>query len=431
MDHSTAQQLGRAKAIFEAAVRSVQPEELLTNFDYEDAAGRSLASFERIWVVGAGKAAMAMAGSTERRLEGYTLAGQVTVPTGYCATLPALQPRPNVIQVTEGEHPYPGESSVDAAEDALEIARQCEEQDLMLVLISGGASALWCLPGPGISLDNIRRVNELLLQSGASIHRINEVRTQLSQIKGGKLARAGFPATTLALVISDVPGDDLSIIGSGPTVKCETLRWDAADTLHKLRLWYRVPPIVRDHLWHGHEVPPVRQPWDRVKNFMIGNNATALAGAGRAAESFGYDVKTRENVTGEARLVGREMALHLVNQPPGVCLLWGGETTVTVTGSGIGGRNHEAALAAAEVLGGSGKNAVLLSGGTDGIDGPTGAAGAWATSATVRNLRGKGLDANRALENNDSYTALAAVGSSFSTGPTHTNVMDVMVGLVF
>jgi len=420
-----------SQAIFHAAIRSVQPDRLLQNFDLAEAAGQPLANFERVFVVGAGKASMAMAGALENLLPAQLAGGQVVVPHGYSATLPANQRRPAVIKVLESGHPVPDEASVRAATDALTTAQQCGPKDLLLVLLSGGGSALWCAPAAGISLADLGHANRALLHSGAAIHEMNAVRKHLSAVKGGRLAAAAWPATSLTIVISDVPGDDLSVIASGPTVSDPSSFGEARAVLDRYGLWECVPESVREHLLagvQGHipETPgPGANSLSRAHVRLVGTNRHALMSAAARAENLGYKPAVRCDVTGEARKVGQALAETILTQPSRTCLLWGGETTVRVTGTGVGGRNHEVALAAAIAMEDSGRDVAVLSGGTDGVDGPTGAAGAWATPQTVVCSE----TARAALRDNDSYPFFVTAEGSIETGPTHTNVMDVIVAL--
>jgi hydroxypyruvate reductase len=341
----------------------------------------------------------------------------------------------------------PDAAGVDAARRALGEARAGGPDDLLLALVSGGGSALWPAGAGDVTLDDMREVVRLLLRSGAAIDEINTVRKHLSLVGGGRLAEAAHPAELLALVISDVVGDDLSVIASGPTVPDATTFADAERVLRARGPWDAVPARVRRHVEAGvagavaETVKPGAGCFARARTVLAGGNRDALAAARAAAARRGYAVRVvSERLVGEAREVGAALAREALDAARDaardaaaagrpVCLLWGGETTVTVRGAGRGGRNQELALAAALALDGAPEDVVVLSGGTDGVDGPTDAAGGWATPRTAAAARAAGLDPRAALDANDSHTLLHAAGALVVTGPTHTNVMDVQVAL--
>ncbi len=409
-----------------------QPAALLRDVRLADLLDRPLGAFRRVVLVGAGKAAMAMAGVLELRLGDRIDEGLVVVPHGYRATAPAGQPAPRRTEVVEAGHPVPDVAGVEAAHRTLDLAEKLGADDLLLVALSGGGSALWPAFAEGITLDDAQRTFRLLLHSGADIAAVNTVRRQLSRIGGGKLTRAAHPATVLTLVVSDVVGDDLGTIASGPTVPDPTTRADALAVLERFGLTDRVPPSVRATLAQ-HTAGPALPEAERVRTVLVGSNRDALAAAQAEAERRGYAVHLYPGpVTGEAREAGRRLAREALAAEADVptCLLWGGETTVTVRGDGRGGRNQELALAAALALDGTGRAVLLLSGGTDGVDGPTDAAGAWASPQTLRQARALGLDAAAHLGANDAYPFFDTLGHLVRTGPTHTNVADVQVALV-
>lgn len=426
-----------AKALYDAAVRSVQADRLLEAqgmpawLDQPDA-------YRRVVVVGAGKAAMAMAGAVEARLGRRIDAGMVVVPHGYRATLPQTQRAPDVVEVVEAGHPVPDTAGAEAAARVHALAAACGPGDLLLVLISGGGSALWPAPASGLSLADVQATTGLLLRSGADIHQINTVRKHLSSLKGGRLAAAASPATVRALVVSDVVGDDLAVIASAPTMPDPSTYAQAVAVLDRFALWRDVSTPVRNHLERGVQgaLPETPKPgaacFARAQTMLIGSNREALEAARQAAEQRGYTARiVAHTLVGEARAVGKAVVqgvLEADDRRP-VCLLWGGETTVTVTGTGRGGRNQEVALAAALALEGSPRRVAVLSGGTDGIDGPTDAAGAWATPHTAPTARALGLNPAAFLANNDAYTFFEQAGGLLRTGPTHTNVMDVLIAL--
>ncbi len=427
-----------AQAIFRAAVRGAQADVLLTQTPWTTWAPKSLDQYRRVVVAGMGKAAMAMAGMVEQQLGERVAEGAVVVPHGHTQTPPPHCPPPRRIEVLEAGHPVPDEHSVRAARHILSLAEACADHDLLLVLISGGGSSLCADFEPPVTLADAQCTFRLLLESGADIHQINTVRKHLSRIGGGRLAQAAAPADVLALVISDVVGDDLSVIASGPTVPDPTTFAEAIAVLRRYDLWHRVPASVRVRLEAGVTDPSLETPkpadprFARVVTRLIGTNRRALEAAADEARQRGYSVRiVTDRLTGEAREVAVRLvtALREGREDRPVCLLWGGETTVTVRGSGRGGRNQELALAAALAMDGWEAEAVLLSGGTDGRDGPTDAAGAWATPDTASRARTCGMDPQAYLDNNDAYTFFKALDQLLFTGPTHTNVMDVQVGL--
>ncbi len=417
-----------AKRIFGAAVHSVSAYRV-----FEQVA--DLPIFGSCRVVGAGKAAMTMAAALEQCFPNASFEGEVVVPHGYMDSFPDKLARPAAIRIFEGGHPIPDINSQRAAERALSVAKDCERDDTLVVLLSGGASALWSAPINGLSLQDIRTVNQMLLQSGADIHQLNTIRKHISAIKGGRLAEAAWPGHVVTLAVSDVIGDDSSVIGSGPTVGDPTTWQDATEIIQRLDL--QLPTEVHQCLQLGIEGSLPDTPKLNTKLLeqsvfqLLASNVDALKAAKAAAQTMGFEVVSVDHdVCGEAREVGAAMARRVLRLKPGQCFIWGGETTVTVRGNGKGGRNQELALAAACVLEGASLDAVLLSGGTDGIDGPTDAAGGWVTPNTVPVALAHGVDPYAALEANDAYNCLRATKQLLITGPTHTNVMDVGIGLV-
>lgn len=441
--------LSDAQAIYRAAVRRVQADRLLDELDEHWLNVIREATREdggRVHVVGMGKAAMAMAGALERKVEGSACEGVVVVPGGYPDTLPEEQHAPQHIEVMTGGHPVPDAGSQKAARRFLDVAGGCTEDDLLVVLISGGGTALTTAPAGGIPLDDARHTFQLLLESGADIHAMNAVRKHLACVGGGRLARAAAPARILALVVSDVVGNDLSTIASGPTVPDPTTYGEALDVLDRYGLTHEVPDSVRVHLEAGArgECSETAKPGDscfeRTETVLIGTNEVALDAARREAEERGYMVPhVTTGVTGEARDVAyshvQAMQEAACQTAKPACLLWGGEPTVTVRGDGKGGRSQEVALAGCLAfheaeLGANERPMLMLAGGTDGIDGPTDAAGGWATPALLNEARTQSLDLRARLDNNDAYTALNRLGALLITGPTHTNVMDIHVALL-
>lgn len=428
-----------ARAIFEDAVRRVQADRLIDGAEDRDWAPRSLSAYDGVRVAGMGKAAMAMAGVVEARYPERVETGLVVVPDGYPDSFPDRLPVPRRVEVMEGGHPLPNRQSVQAGRGLLEHAHELEEDDLLLALVSGGGTALSAVPMAALDLADLKTTYHRLMAAGVPIHPANVVRKHLTQVGGGQLARAARPADVAALVVSDVVGDDMSVIASGPTVPDPSSYEDAMEVLYRHGLWHDVPSTVREHLAAGardrRPETPTRgdECFEATRTTLIGSNAMALEAARMTAENLGYTVvSVAPNVEGEARQVGREHAQELLDETEGdtICMLWGGETTVTVTGDGTGGRNQEVALGAALALEDAEHPMVVLSGGTDGIDGPTDAAGAWATPETTAVAREAGSDPAAHLERNDSYPLFNQIDQLLRPGPTHTNVMDVQVGLV-
>ncbi len=389
----------------------------------------------RLFLLGGGKAAAAMAAALEELLGPRVAGGVVSVKYGH--VVPTAR-----VRVLEAGHPLPDAAGVAAAEEVLALAREAGPEDLVLVLISGGGSALLTAPARGITLEDKTAVTRLLLDAGAPIGELNAVRKHLSRIKGGQLARALAPARSVALILSDVLGNPLDVIASGPTVPDLTTFGDALEVLRRRHLLEVVPAAVREVLQAGAagRLPETPKPGDPVftltRAVIIGDIRQALAAAAEEARTQGFrPVLLSESVEGEARVVGAELG-RLAREaragrfgPPPLCLLQGGETTVTVRGRGRGGRNQEVALGAAlEVAGIPG--VLVLSAGTDGTDGPTDAAGAVADGTTLERARARGLDPHDALARNDAYPFFAALGDLVITGPTLTNVNDLMLALV-
>jgi glycerate-2-kinase len=442
----------RAESIFWAAVEACEPSGLVVRAlaALPTAVHRGLEQRRgRLVVLGAGKAVRAMARALEDEL------GEPPPPPPPVPGVKALPPPPALegfivakrgangpglrrIRVAEAAHPVPDEAGRAAADEMLRIAGSLDRNDVLFVLLSGGASALLAAPAPGLSLADLCAATEMLLRSGATIDEANAVRKHLSRIAGGQLARASGAAALIAFAISDVPGERLDTIASGPTVPDPTTFADALAVLERRNLAAAVPAAVRAHLERGargeiEETPKPGNPaFERARTLVIGSNATALQAAARRAKALGYRVAAAPGaLRGEAREAGRALAAQLLalrGRGP-ACLLAGGETTVRVVGPGRGGRSQEVAAAAALALAGT-PRALLLAAGTDGEDGPTDAAGAAVDGETARRAREAGLDLEGALAQNDTYSALDRAGALFRPGPTGTNVADLLVGLV-
>jgi hydroxypyruvate reductase len=382
----------------------------------------------RVLVVGAGKASAAMAAALEDVLGDRLHDGYVVVKDGY--KVPTRK-----VQIVEAGHPVPDPRGEEAARAILERAHHAAEADVVFVLISGGGSALLPAPAPPVTLDEKRALTRMLLGAGATITELNAVRKHLSLVKGGRLAQAAAPARVVTLVLSDVIGDPLDVIASGPTAPDASTFADAVAVLRRRGVWAAAPPAVRARLEAGvrGEVDETPKPGDptfaRVRHHVIGNNALVTDAAMARAAALGYrpTLLTRA-LEGEARDVARALVARARALPPPAALIAGGETTVTVHGSGRGGRCQELALAAAIALDGVG-DVVLLAGGTDGTDGPTDAAGGLVDGGTVTRLRAAGIAARTALDANDAYTALGASEDLLVSGPTCTNLLDLYLVL--
>ena len=391
----------------------------------------SLKSFRNIYVVGAGKAGAGMGQAMERLLGKRIAGGSINVKYGTAAKL-------RRVGVQECAHPIPDDNGQAGARRIAEILNQAGSGDLIICLISGGASSLLPLPAPPVTLEDKQKTTRLLLESGANIHEMNSVRKHISALKGGQLARLAYPATVLTLILSDVVGDDLDVIGSGPTVPDRSTFANARNIIEKYDLGKRIPASVRERL--AQDTPETPKPGDRifakVQNLIVGSNRLAVDAAASQARAMGFHTLVLSTfVGGEARQIARMHAaiakeLRSSGRPvklPG-CVISGGETTVTLRGQGLGGRNQEFALAAAMDLAGI-KDVAILSAGTDGIDGPTDAAGAIVDGTTVKRAQALGLNPAGFLANNDSYHFFERTGGLIRTGATETNVADIQIVL--
>ncbi|MDQ2694378.1 MAG: DUF4147 domain-containing protein [Pseudomonadota bacterium] len=393
--------------------------------------------WQRIHLVAFGKAACAMAQAAQTRIPQALLAGEGIVVTNYenVTEVPGCR-------VLGASHPLPDAAGLRGAKAIAERVSQAEEGDLVLVLVSGGGSALVPYPPDSISLEDKIAATQVLLACGADINQVNCVRKHLSRLKGGGLARLAAPAALHALILSDVLGDDLSAIASGPTVPDPTTYADAVQVFKSRGVWDHVPASVRAHLDRGcaGEVPETPKPNDplfaRVGNTLIGSNRLSVEAIRKAAAQDGHAVQVYSTaLSGEAREEAEKLAKAAADKMHGqrpLALVAGGETTVTLRGSGRGGRNQEMALAfalAAERLN-LPPRWVFLSGGTDGRDGPTDAAGGLVDPWTLERMRAAGGDPKALLDNNDSYRALALAGDLLRIGATGTNVADLQVLLI-
>jgi glycerate 2-kinase len=399
-----------------------------------------LERFDRIMVIGAGKASAAMGGAMESILPD-PIRGRIThglIITKYGHSVPLKK-----IKVIEADHPVPDEAGEAAAKKLLEIAETADENTLVINLISGGGSALTPLPAGGITLENKQETTDALLECGAAIHEINTIRKHLSRFKGGQLARAVHPAIMINLVISDVVGDDLSTIASGPAVPDTTTFRECLDIVRKYGLETGLPAPVLNHLNQGAagKSPETPKPGDpvfcNIHHHIIADNMAALKAAQKKADQLGYNSLVLSSmIEGETREVSKvhtAIAKEVVRSghpvAPPACILSGGETTVTIQGNGKGGRNQEFALACVSDIAGL-ENTVILSCGTDGTDGPTDAAGAIADHTTLSRAKALGLDPDRYLSENNAYPFFSQLNDLVKTGPTRTNVMDIRIILI-
>ena len=417
-----------ALAIFRAALAAADPAAAVARYF----ARRDLSRFRHIFVAGAGKAGASMARAAEHALGRRITAGLLNVKDGHLAKL-------RHIELNECGHPVPDARGVAGARRIADLARAAGAGDLVICLVSGGASALLPLPAQGITLEEKQEVTRLLLASGAPIEHINCLRKHISAIKGGQLARLAAPAAVESLLLSDVIGDPLDVIGSGPTAPDASTFAEASAILDRYGIRTRVPRSVLARIESGvrGEIPETPKPGDpvfaRVRHTIVGGNRLALEAAAHAARALGYrTLILSSSIQGETRdvarmhaAIARETAEHSHPVKAPACLISGGETTVTIKGSGLGGRNQEFVLAAALEIRGL-PNVVVFSAGTDGTDGPTDAAGAIADGQTADRKPG----AARYLDNNDSYHYFQPLGDLVITGATHTNVMDVHIVLI-
>lgn len=432
-----------AREIFDAAVRAVDPAEAIRRHVVRNGArltiGRERVDLTRagqIVVVGLGKAGAPMAAAVEEILGDRISRGVVVTKYGHA------QPT-QVIRIHEAGHPVPDDAGIAGAQAVLDHVTGLGPDDVVLVLISGGGSALTPAPVDGITLGEKQALTKALLACGADIREMNTLRKHISRIKGGQLARAAAPARVFTLILSDIVGDPLDAIASGPTVPDPRTYADALAILDKYGIRRDVPASIRAHLEAGAagKVPETPKPDDplfrRVASVMVASNIQALEAAQAEAKRLGFRTMILSSfVEGETREIARihaalALEVRASGHPlrPPACLITGGETTVTLKGTGKGGRNQEFALAAALDIAGV-PDVVILSAGTDGTDGPTDAAGAVADGDTVARAHAAGLAPRAVLDGNDAYPFFERLGDLVITGPTRTNVMDVRLVLV-
>jgi glycerate 2-kinase len=430
--------------LIKAALQAVDPALAVKNYfsQHPEVAAQIRETRGRVIVVGAGKAGTPMAMAVTELFGDKIFEGQVIVKYGHTGQTP--ENRPLRIKIKEAGHPVPDEAGLQATQEIAELLSQTGPDDTVICLLSGGGSALTPLPAPGLTLADLQATTTELLAAGAIINELNTIRKHLSGSNGGRLAQLAVPARLYALILSDVVGDPLEVIASGPTVPDPTTFADAWHIVEQYRLQERLPRPVVERLQAGRagEIADTPKPGDpifeRVHNAVIGSNRIAAQAAVEAAQMAGLEAMLLTTfVEGEAREVARVvagLAKGLVKDegslPRPACLVLGGETTVTLKGKGRGGRNQEMALAAAIALQ-NWPNVTLICLGTDGTDGPTDAAGAFADGATVSRAQRLGLDAVDFLNRNDAYNFFGPLGDLIMTGPTNTNVNDLIIILAW
>lgn len=402
---------------------------------FADSVKIDLSKYERVLVIGGGKASAGMASGIEAILGKRITGGVVNIPDAL-----KLEAAVHFIELHRATHPVPSEKGVQGVKKMLELVGSPSNRDLIICLISGGGSALMPLPLEPVELSDEIEVTNLLLRSGAEIDEINAVRKHISAIKGGRLAQKLYPSTVLTLVMSDVVGDKLDAIASGPTVPDTTTYGEAKQILLRYNLWRKVSGRVRSAISHGSKDISIETPkpgsriFSSVFNILVGNNKLSCLAAASSLRKSGYNTLVLStHVRGEAREVGKICAgilsdirgNNLPISPPAAVVL-GGETTVTMTGHGKGGRNQELVLSAAIGIKDT-SNAVVASMGTDGVDGPTNAAGALADNRTVRRARKLELNPDYALQTHNSYDFFNKLDDLLITGPTGTNVNDIII----
>lgn len=436
-----------AQKIFEAGLERVNSKNLLVQllqFDGQilkiktetEELSIDLSHFSKIKLIGFGKAAAQMASALSSILGTKLVEGILVIKDSTSTKLPEN------FKIFKGSHPVPSEASLEAGKALIEFSKNCKEEELVLAVTSGGASALMELPAEGLTLNDIKETTEVLMKSGATVAEMNCIRKHLSMIKGGRLALTIYPATLVNFILSDVVGDDLSVIASGPTIADKTTFNDAWRVIEKYNLTSKLPMKVLEHIKiAADETPKIGDiKLSRTRNILVGTNRQALTAARKKAQELGYDTLILSHqLAGEASLVAqkfyaftKEMEKNPKMKRP-ACILAGGETTVTVQGKGKGGRNQEMALAYLCCLVEENSNLfehVFFSASTDGNDGPTDAAGAFASMKTLLSSKNLNLDPEKFLDENDSYNFFDKAGGLFKIGKTETNVCDLQILLI-
>jgi glycerate 2-kinase len=431
----------QAIEIFMAGVESVKPDNLINryvsikdNVLHIEKISFDMSVLKNIYIVGAGKASAAMARAMENILGARITEGHII--TKYEHSVPL-----RFIGITEAGHPVPDENGLKGTGKILSIVNRAQIDDLVICLISGGGSALLADVPEGCTLEDLKALSSILLKTGANITEMNCIRKHLSKVKGGLLAKAASPARVVSLILSDVIGDPLDVIASGPTAPDPTTFSDAISILRKYNIENEIPKQIYQVLYEGSEnkrqetMKESDEMFLRTSNLIIGTNLLSLKTAKEKAELLGYESRVITNrLDGDVNDVAYFIIDHIkqaMNEKhrEKICLLFAGEPTVSMKGSGTGGRNQHLALIMALLL----KNkpgVTFLSGGTDGTDGPTDATGAVADSLTSKNSRNLNLDMEKYINDFDSYNFFRQEGGLIITGPTQTNVMDIMVALI-
>lgn len=430
-----------AKEIFLAGIEIVKPDILIPHFvSMENDVLKienhrfQLAEIKNIYLTGAGKASALMAKAIENILGSRISSGHIVTKYGHAVPL-------KYAFVTEAGHPVPDENGVKGTESILSIVNKASKNDLVICVISGGGSALLTDIPDGCTLNDLKILTDLLLKSGANINEMNCIRKHLSKVKGGMLSSAAYPARVVSLILSDVIGDPLDVIASGPTAPDPTTFKDALDIIEKYGIKDKIPAGITKILNEGlnkirkETLKESDEAFKLTTNLIIGNNRLALKKAREKAEALGYATKIiTDSLHSDVGDVADYIFSKLIkyrNENPGKksCLLFGGEPTIKITGDGLGGRNQHLALLMAQKINGI-NGVVFLSGGTDGTDGPTDAAGAIAEPETLKRSEALGLDINKYISDCDSYNFFRQEGGLIKTGPTQTNVMDLIVVLI-
>ncbi len=432
-----------ARTIFEKTLRFVDPEKSLPGIlNYNKQVGLLTIQNQKfeikdrpVYLIGTGKASHTMAKAVENILAEKLTDGLVISPNQNTDIS-------DKVRVRQGTHPLPDQKSVDSSSELIKFSESIPDQSVVINLVSGGTSSLFCLPADPLTIDEIREVYKLLIESGATIHQINTVRKSLSQVKGGKLLGYLKHTTLIDLIISDIPDDDLTMVGSGPSIAQKVSPVDAISELKKLRIFDSIPSSVREFLEKESEAEKkkpdsfITKDFNDHHTFLIASAGEMARKAGEIAEEFNFkSIIHKEPWSGPIedleRLIIKTVNTHL-NTDKKTALIFFGEPTVHVSGDGLGGRNQELALRMAFRLKNldSNNDVVFLSAGTDGIDGPTDSAGAVVDTHSIEKASEKGLNAMSYLEKNDSYHFFKKAGGHIKTGPTGNNLMDLQVVLI-
>ncbi len=429
-----------AGRIFREALRSVNPSFIVKGYADKIHSYYSMKGFTKLIITGFGKAAYQMAEAVEEIFDSDQISRGIVV-TKYGHAKKEKSEKLKKIKVLEAAHPVPDENGFKAAQEIIKLIEEADNNTLVLCLISGGGSALFVSPCDGVTLAEKQAITDLLLKAGADITELNSVRKHLSRVKGGRLAEIACPAEIISLMISDVIGDKLDVIASGPTAPDPSTYQDALNVINKFNLSEKAPENVINAFKEGikgtiPDTPKYDNPvFDNVQNIVIGSNIIAIEAARKKAEALGFDTEIiSTELTGDAGELGKWLAKKALEDRSNrsghsKCLISGGETTVIVKGNGKGGRNTELALSFAMEIDGI-EGITFLSAGTDGTDGPTDAAGAIVDGKTISKAKELGLNPQEFLDNNDSYNFFRKTDSLIITGPTGTNVMDIQIAVI-